>query len=112
MYDIFIAMIVLIVASKYIAERSEGWMFSTSLVTMVFGVVYLAIYVVSVVGYEAAKHNADIINKKYGTTYTQADLFFAEKVILKIHHLEGVRIRTYDKTCVQKVEDEDTSKNK
>src|SRR5690348_2292813 len=54
-----------------------------------FGVIGYAVLVVQWVG---AKHQADIINREYGTHYTQAEVFYASNVIDTVRELDRKRV--------------------
>ncbi len=55
-------------------------------VTMCF--LSFIVYIFLVFDYIAAGHEADIINAKYDTEYTHADVFYAGKLIEEIHELD------------------------
>lgn len=54
-----------------------------------FGVIAYGVMVVSWIG---AKHQADIINREYGTNYTQAEVFYASNVIDTVRELDRKRV--------------------
>jgi hypothetical protein len=54
-----------------------------------FGLVVYAFLVLQWIG---AKHQADIINREYGTHYTQAEVFYASNVIDTVRELDRKRV--------------------
>jgi drug/metabolite transporter (DMT)-like permease len=55
----------------------------------VIGLVFYGIMIFRWVG---AKHQADIINREYGTHYTQAEVFYAFNVIYAVRELDCKRV--------------------
>jgi hypothetical protein len=49
-------------------------------------------YVVLIYGWFAAEHKANIINREYGTQYTQAEIFYASDVVNIVKELNRTRI--------------------
>lgn len=45
-----------------------------------------------VLNWVGAKHQADIINREYGTNYTQAEVFYASSVIDTVRELDRKRV--------------------
>lgn len=95
-------LIILIVAALFSAfllrygDRGYDWLhtmtsFSGFLLALgcAFGAVIYAILAVSWVG---AKHQANIINREYGTDYTQAEVFYASSVIDTVRELDRKRV--------------------
>ncbi len=58
----------------------------------VFGFSGLLIYVFMAFSYFGAEHKAKIINKEYGSSYTQQEVFYASSVIDEIRNLNRQRI--------------------
>ncbi len=56
------------------------------------GFVGLVIYSCLAWQYFAAEYRKDIINREYGTSYTQLEVFYASKVINTVRELERQRI--------------------
>lgn len=55
-------------------------------------IVLLAVYIAAAPHWFAAKYKADIINNEFDTSYTQADIFWADSVINEIYQLKRRRI--------------------
>ena len=51
----------------------------------------LIVYAVMVSSWIGAKYKADIVNREYGTTYTQAEMFYAGEVIDVVRELDRKR---------------------
>ena len=49
------------------------------------------VYALTVWGWIAADHKAQIINREYGTNYTQAEVFYASDVIETVRQLDRKR---------------------
>lgn len=58
----------------------------------VIGFVCLIGYSFAAFGYIAAEHKAKIINREYGTNYTQEEVFYAADVIDAVRQLDRKRI--------------------
>jgi hypothetical protein len=52
----------------------------------------LIIYCLMVVDYVGAEYKKDVINREYGTSYTQKEVFFASSVIDTVRELDRKRI--------------------
>ena len=94
MIDVLIGIIVLLIAGLVTVKRADYDSFSELMGgVMVFcGGVGLITYTVMVYFYVASQYQADILNREYGTTYTQTEVFFASDVIEKIRELDRKRI--------------------
>ena len=57
-----------------------------------FGLIGLLVYGILVLGYIGSKHQADIINREYGTSYTQEEVFYASNVIDTIREIDRKRV--------------------
>lgn len=55
-------------------------------------VIGLIAYGILILGWVGAKHQADIINREYGTNYTQAEVFYASSVIDTVRELDRKRV--------------------
>lgn len=51
-----------------------------------------ALFACNAWGWFAAKHQANIINREYGTHYTQAEVFWASDVIETVRELDRKRV--------------------
>ena len=64
-------------------------------VTGVFGIaltgITMLVYAFAVWGWIASEHKAQIINREYGTHYTQAEVFYASDVIETVRELNRQR---------------------
>lgn len=58
----------------------------------VVSVASLLVYVFSLFQWFAADYKADIINREYGTAYTQAEMFWASDVIDTVRELQRKRV--------------------
>jgi hypothetical protein len=52
----------------------------------------LVFYGTTIFRWVGAKHKADIINREYGTHYTQTEVFYASNVINTVHGLNCKRV--------------------
>ena len=69
--------------------------FFTDIVATIFGFfsfVGLLLYCFFVYAYIAADYKKDIINREYGTSYTQLEVFYASDVIDTVRELDRKRI--------------------
>ena len=53
--------------------------------------ILLLVYIAYAQSWVAAKYKADIVNREYGTTYTQAEMFYAGEVIDVVRELDRKR---------------------
>jgi hypothetical protein len=77
---------------------SEGSYGALGTLAGILGVILAALSGMGAVGYAfgawnwfAAEHQARIINREYGTNYTQTEVFWASNVIETVQHLERKR---------------------
>ena len=91
---ILIAIIALIVLSAISAERAQYVSFFEliSQIFVVVGFVLLGVYAVVSWEYLAAEYKVDIVNREYGTEYTQLEMFYASDVIETVRELDRKRI--------------------
>jgi len=90
---ILIAIIALIILS--LVGTQLDYDFLSELVCPLFatiGFVALTIYGFLVFGYTAAEYQAGIINREYGTNYTQKEVFYASSVIETVRELDRKRV--------------------
>jgi len=64
-----------------------GGMVGPSMISI--GIIGLVLYMLFAFFYIAAGYQADILNREYGTHYTQSEVFYARDVIDKIQQLNG-----------------------
>ena len=98
MYLILVAIIIAAVMSyvlfkysfgEYGIENVGAW-----LLGLIFGVLSAGsaiVYAFTVWSYIAADYKAEIINREYGTNYTQEEVFYASDVIDTIRNLDRKR---------------------
>jgi len=93
MIEILIAL--LAVTGFSIWAFNMRWHFFSDFVAPVFGIVGLVgliVYGLLAYSYFAAEHKANIINREYGTNYTQIEVFYADSVIDTIRELDRKRV--------------------
>jgi len=93
MIEILIALVALTVLGSWISK--DGYSFFSDAIAPIFttiGLIGLAIYAFIAWGYFSAEYKADIINKEFGTNYTQEQVFYASDVIDEIRQLKRTRI--------------------
>lgn len=101
MTPLLIAAIALCLLSAFcfhLAENSSGNSFMEGL----FGLICLTLAIGAAAaviafaclgyGWVASEHRAQIINREYGTNYTQAEVFYASDVIETVRELDRKRI--------------------
>ena len=93
---ILIALITLAVLGFVLLFMADGWdSFVASLIgilCVVCAAAGLISYAVTGWSYFAAEYKADIINREYGTNYTQAEVYWAADVIDTVRELDRKRI--------------------
>ena len=90
---ILIALIALTSLSVWASRREWDWF--SDIVSPIFaavGLSGLAAYPLLVFFYLAAEHKAEILNREYGTNYTQEEVFYAHGVIDTIRQLDRTRV--------------------
>ena len=97
MFLIFIVIIALLVIGIYLLHQSfDEWgsvfVFMTGLIAVIMGIIMAISY--AIVGYSwfAAEYQARLINREFGTEYTQEEVFWASGVIDEIRELQRKRI--------------------
>ena len=94
MIEILIALIFLAGIGVYGAVNDE-WGFIGGFICPAFvalGMTGLLVYCVLAWYYVAADHKAEIINREFGTNYTQQEVFYAEGVIDIIREVQRQRV--------------------
>lgn len=93
---ILVALIALTVLAVVILMAVETF---DSILLLILGVlaatgacIGLCVYAFAGWGYLAAEYKADIINREYGTNYTQAEVYWAADVIDTVRELDRKRI--------------------
>ena len=87
-----IAVVVLALVGAIALEGSfVGDMILPVMVAM--GILVLLVYPFGVYNYIAAGTKAEIINREYGTSYTQQEVFYASDVIDTVQELKRQRIQ-------------------
>ena len=94
---LLLALISIVALSMYgiNKELKWGYGFVSGYICPLFvtvGFVGLVIYAILVLSYVGAEHKANILNKEYGTNYTQTEVFYASSVIDTIRELDRKRI--------------------
>ena len=109
---ILIALIALVVLALMIFQWAEA---SDILFAYILGVVCatcatigLTAYAFTGWSYMAAEYKADIINREYGTNYTQAEVYWAADVINIVRELDRKRIEL-NGNLMREVEKEEPS---
>ena len=96
MISILIALIVLaILAAVLLIISADGDSFSCfflGVIAAILAAAGLISYAFSGWNYMAAEYKADIINREYGTNYTQAEVYWAADVIDTVRELDRKRV--------------------
>ena len=89
-----IALISIVGISSVCAEPDSASIFKGMALPMiaVFGFFGLALYALAAFNYVGAGQKAEIINREYGTNYTQKEVFYASDVIETIREMKRQRI--------------------
>ena len=93
---IFIGLIIMFPFSIY-GSKNKLWnvVIFNDLICPIFAIVsgiLILIYAGFSFSYFSSKYKADIINREYGTSYTQAEVFYASDVINTVRELNRSRI--------------------
>lgn len=96
MIPILIALIVLAILAVFLIFLS-GWVesflcFFLGVIAAILAATGLISYAFSGWNYMAAEYKADIINREYGTNYTQAEVYWAADVIDTVRELDRKRV--------------------
>lgn len=89
---ILIAIVLLVVASFMLMNAHNGLAELLGVVTLPFVLVALVVYMFAGFFWMAAEHKAELINKTYGTEYTQEQVFWAEDIIEEVRQVQRQRI--------------------
>lgn len=94
MFLSFLSTVFVILIATYINKKANFGStveFVASMV-MAMGGVFLLFYSVAIYFYVAAGYQADLINKEFGTNYTQSQVFYASDVIEEVRHIKRLRL--------------------
>lgn len=83
--------VVLLVIGRNFEEAWEMCCVSFGIVTSFVSFVLLIFAIVFSIEYNGAKYKADIINREFGTNYTQKEIFYASDVIDVIREIDRRR---------------------
>lgn len=89
---LLVSLIAITIISIYLTHNYNDFFNFVGVLGTVSGMVGLVIYAVLTLSYTGAKYQANIINKEYGTNYTQKDVFYASSVIDTIQELKRNRV--------------------
>lgn len=93
-----VALFVFTILCARLHENAGGSSFLEGLYGVLAGVssfaaaIALIVYACLGYGWMASEHRARIINREYGTNYTQAEVFYASDVIETVRELDRKRI--------------------
>lgn len=90
-----IALVAICVSGAIFISVTNEFEFGGGLVSFIAGAagVCVAIYIATMgFSYKAAEYKAKIINREYGTEYTQKEVFYASDVINTIRELDRSRV--------------------
>jgi energy-coupling factor transporter transmembrane protein EcfT len=93
MIEILIALIAVTAIATFGATTGWGF-FSDAICSFVAGLGFLGLILYALLCYDyfAAEHKKNIINREYGTNYTQLEVFYASGVIDTVRELERKRV--------------------
>ena len=93
---ILITLLALVVIGLYIcfetSDYSQPALYMVGWIAVALGLVGLFGYLFCAFHYFAAEYKMNIINREYGTQYTQLEVFYASDVIDTIRELDRTRI--------------------
>lgn len=96
MISIIIALIVLAILAVFLiflsGEVNSFLCFSLGVISAILAATGLIFYAFLGWNYMAAEYKADIINREYGTNYTQAEVYWAADVIDTVRELDRKRV--------------------
>lgn len=72
--------------------KDSGFLFLLGIISAVLSVIMAIIVVGNVYDWIGSKYKADILNREYGTKYTQEEIYFARNVIETIRQMDRQRI--------------------
>jgi len=89
---ILIAIALLLVVSFILLDRDNYFLSFLGVVGISLGFFSLFSYLFLAFSYFAADHKKEIINREYGTNYTQEEVFYASDVIDTVRKLNRSRV--------------------
>jgi hypothetical protein len=75
-----------------LATSRDGFLEFLGSISVLASLISLIVYIFSVSFWIGAKYKAELINKEFGTSYTQAQIFWADDVIEEIRQIKRQRI--------------------
>lgn len=94
MIEIIIALIAATVCSTLLSYRSGWGSWGNYVFPLIACVGLIGLFLYSIMGYSyfAAEYKKEILNREYGTNYTQLEVFYASDVIDTVRELDRKRI--------------------
>lgn len=89
MVSILVCSVILLLVGFYLISECSEDLGST---IVAFGCIGLVVYTWINFGYASASYKAGILNREYGTSYTQEEVFYASDVIDTIQKLPRKRV--------------------
>lgn len=80
------------VESKKDCYDQNDFLIGLGVVSIILTTICMIIFAINCVDYVACGYKAEIINKEYGTHYTQAEVFYGSDVIETIQQVKRQRI--------------------
>ena len=112
MFMIGLVIITLLIAGTFLLTLDDKWdsilVFVLGMVLLIAGGFSAVSYTFSGWSYLAAKHKANIINREYGTNYTQSEIYWASGVVDTIRELERKRVEVNGKPWTKFNKDKET----
>lgn len=94
-----VLLVALIGVSAALLIYSDNWDTGWHMLASIIGVIGAAASVLASIaglflafGWSSAAYQAELINREYGTNYSQAEVFYASNVIDTVRHLDRKRI--------------------
>ncbi len=89
---LLIGLIALMILGWLVDDQGYGGRNMMAIFVYIISFVGLLIYCILIYSYVAAGYKVDIINREYGTSYTQEEVFYARGVIDTIREIQRDRI--------------------
>lgn len=89
---LLISLVAITIINIYFSHSYNDFLSFVGVMGAALGMLGLIVYSVLINNYISAGYQANIINKEYGTNYTQKDVFYASNVIDTIQELKRSRI--------------------
>jgi hypothetical protein len=87
-----IAILAFCTIGYFLATSRDEFLGFLGAISVFVSLVALIIYIFSVSFWIGAEYKAELINKEFGTSYTQAQIFWADDVIEEIRQMKRQRI--------------------